>query len=708
MTAIYKREVRAFFHSFTGWLYLAATLSLMGIYFTYFVMLYGEPSIASVLQGSIFLLLFSVPILTMRSLAEDRKQKTDQLILTAPVSVWKVVFGKYLALLSAFAVPAFILGIMPLVLSFVGNFQMGVSYTALFGFLLYGAFALALGLFFSSLTETPVIAAILTFAALFLGYLMAGIRSMISQTGNLVTDILSVFDMTGRFDAMTEGCFYTPSVVYYVSFALLFLFCTVQSIQKRRYSTSGRGMKISAYNIVMMILTVALIVMVNVLADKLPESVRSLDVTSNRIYTLTKETKAFVSELSEDIRIYVMENEEYKDENLDKTLRRMEALSEHISVTYVDPLVNPQFYSNYTETEPGTNSLIVVGPRRSRVVDYGEMYDYEYSTYSGYPVRAVSGYDGEGQIAAALEYVTTDAMPKMYVVSGHNELELEAQFQQTIQKKNIECETLLLLAEDGVPEDADAVMINAPLSDYSEDDVEKIISYLEKGGNAVIIPAWTDAELPNFDKLLDYYGVSVLDGVILEEDSDHYYGQLPYLLFPEVREDEMTESVMNSIVFAPYAQGILYDNNVQNIVYAPLLETGESSYNRAYGSEELEAADSFRKTETDEEGPFVIALRAEKTLPDNGISKGVILAVELMFTEDADSIVPGNNVKTFGNIIGTLVEQESTILIPVKPYLTGITFSTRSAAIAGLLSIVIIPVCLLLTGFVVWFRRRKA
>ena len=124
--------------------------------------------------------------------------------------------------------------------------------------------------------------------------------------------------------------------------------------------------------------------------------------------------------------------------------------------------------------------------------------------------------------------------------------------------------------------------------------------------------------------------------------------------------------------------------------------------------EELEAADSFRKTETDEEGPFVIALRAEKTLPDNGISKGVILAVELMFTEDADSIVPGNNVKTFGNIIGTLVEQESTILIPVKPYLTGITFSTRSAAIAGLLSIVIIPVCLLLTGFVVWFRRRKA
>ena len=170
MTAIYKREVRAFFHSFIGWLYLAATLSLTGIYFTYFVMLYGEPSIAYVLQGVTFLFQFAVPILTMRSLAEDRKQKTDQLILTAPVSVSKIVFGKYLALLTVCAIPVLVIGIIPFMLSFYGDFQMGVSYTALFGFFLYGAFALAAGLFFSSLTESPVIAAILTFIVLFLGY----------------------------------------------------------------------------------------------------------------------------------------------------------------------------------------------------------------------------------------------------------------------------------------------------------------------------------------------------------------------------------------------------------------------------------------------------------------------------------------------------------------------------------------------------------
>lgn len=705
MIAIYKREVRAFFHSFIGWLYLAAMLLLMGIYFTYFVMLYGEPSIAYVLQGSIFLFQFAVPILTMRSVAEDRKQKTDQLILTAPVPVWKIVFGKYLALLTVYAIPVLIIGSIPFILSFFGDFQMGVSYTALLGFFLYGAFALAVGIFLSSLTESPVIAAVLTFIVLFLGYLMAGIRSMISQTGNLATRILSIFDMAGRFDAMTEGSLYVPSVVYYVSFALFFLFCTIQSIQKRRYSVSSKGIKIGAYNIGILILTAALTVVVNILAERLPESVRALDVTSNKLYTLTEETKAYISELSEDIRIYVMVNEEYKDGNLDKTLRRMEALSEHITVTYVDPLVNPQFYSNYTEDEPSSNSLIVVGSNRSRVVDYYDIYGYEYYSYYEYQI---TGYDGEGQLVSAMEYVTTDTMAKLYLVSGHNELELEPQFRQAIQKKNIECESLLLLAEEQVPEDAQAVILNAPLSDYSDDDVDKIIDYLEKGGNAIIIPAWTDVELPNFARILDYYGVSLLKGVILEGNSDYYYGQIPYLLFPKVEYDEMTENVVNSIVFAPYAQGLLYDEAAQEISYTPLLKTSEASYNKSYEQEELEVETDFGKKEEDREGPFVIALRAEKTVEDNRVSQGVILAVELFFTEDADSIVPGNHVKAFGNIMGALVEQDSTILIPMKSYSAMMTFSTRSAAIVGLLSIIIVPAGLLLVGFVIWFRRRKA
>ncbi len=707
MKAIYKREIGAFFHSLTGWLYLAAALLLMGIYFTYFNMLYGEPTIVSVLRGSIFLFLFAVPVLTMRSLAEERKQKTDQLLLTAPVTTEKIVFGKYLAVLTVYAVPVLILCIIPVILSFFGEFGMGVSYTALLGFFLYGMFALAAGLFFSSLTESPMIASVLTFIFLFLGYMMSGINSMISRTGNLVTGFLSAFDMVGRFEKMTGGVLNVPSVVYDLSLTVFFLFCTACSIRKRRYGMSGRGKKIVLYDSGLVVLTAVLTVMVNIIAEKLPEAITSLDVTSNKMYTLTEETKALVSEITEDIRIYVMANENYKDENLDKTLRRLESSSEHIAVTYVDPLVNPLFYSNYTETEPASNSLIIVGPDRSRVVDYDTIYGYEYLSSYEYQI---TGYDGEGQIVSALQYVTTDAMPKLYAVGGHDELELEGQFRQAVQKKNIDCEPLLLLSVDQVPEDAQALILNAPLNDYSEDDVNKILDYLEKGGSIIIIPAWTETELPNFERILAYYGVSLTEGIILEEDSNRYYGQIPYLLFPEIVSDRMTEAIAGSIVFTPYAQGLLYEEEAQGISYAPLLRTGETSYARAYSQEELEAAGDFRKTENDVDGPFVIAMRAEKTVDENRISNGIIIAVDYFFTEDADSIVPGNNVKAFGNIIGELVEQDGTdaLLIPMKPYSAMLTFSTGAAAIVGLLSVLVLPAVFLLCGFIIWFRRRKA
>ena len=246
MIAIYKREVRAFFNSFIGWLFLAATLLMLGIYFTVYNIIYGYPSIVYVLQSVVFLFMIAIPILTMRILAEDRKQKTDQLILTAPVTIGKIVLGKYLALLSVYIIPVVIIGITPIILSFFGNFQIGVSYSALLGFLLYGAFALALGLFVSSLTESIIISAVITFAALFLGYLMSGLCSIISQTGNLLTKILSAFDIIGRFDDMSNGTLYVPAVVYYISFTLFMLFCTTQSIQKRRYSASSKGFKIGA------------------------------------------------------------------------------------------------------------------------------------------------------------------------------------------------------------------------------------------------------------------------------------------------------------------------------------------------------------------------------------------------------------------------------------------------------------------------------
>ena len=183
MKAIYKRELRSFFHSFVGWLFLAATLFMMGIYFTVYNIMSGYPTISYVLQSIVFIFILTIPILTMRVLSEDRKYKTDQLILTAPISVGQIVLGKYLALVTVLAIPTVLVGLTPLALMRAGEFQTGISYVSLLGFFLYGCLGLAIGLFLSSLTESVVIAAVLTLIVLFDGYIMAGLCSMVSSAG---------------------------------------------------------------------------------------------------------------------------------------------------------------------------------------------------------------------------------------------------------------------------------------------------------------------------------------------------------------------------------------------------------------------------------------------------------------------------------------------------------------------------------------------
>ncbi|MCH5256259.1 MAG: Gldg family protein [Lachnospiraceae bacterium] len=701
MMAIYKREVRSFFNSFIGWLFLAAAFFIMGLYFTVYNIIYGYPNISAVLQSVIFLFMIAIPILSMRILAEDRKQKTDQLILTAPVTIGKVVLGKYLALLSMFAIPVVVIGIAPIILLFYGNFQIGISYTALLGFFLYGMLALAIGLFISSLTESIVIAAVLTFAALFLGYLMQGICSLISQTGNILTKVLGAFDMIGRFDEMLSGSFYVPSVVYYVSFTLFMLFCTTQSIQKRRYSSSSKGIKIGAYSIGLIVISVILTVLVNVIVQQLPENILSIDVTSDKLYTLTDDTKEFVSNLDDDITIYVLVNEEYKDGNLDKTIGIIKSLSKHITVSYVDPSVNPRFYTSYTNTAPSSNSLIVVGPERSRVIDYNEIYEYEMD-YTSYDYK-ITGYDGEGQLTSAIAYVTSDDMPKIYVVTGHNELELEGIYTQAIQKENIDYEELSLLTTDAVPEDAKAIILNAPTTDYSADEANKVIDYLKKGGNAIIIPTYTEEKLKNFEKIIDFYEVSLVDGMIIEGDMGMYYSN-PFYIFPQINSDEITNSIINAAVFAPYSQGILYNEDSESIGYTSLLQSSAESYSKV----NLETSTDYAKEKDDIDGPFTIALKAEKMLEDGSMSNGIIVSTENLFTESADTLVPGNNVKLFSSILSALVEHESSVSIPIKYYdSTILVFPTLVCVIVEIITIIVVPLVCLIIGFAIWFARRK-
>lgn len=704
MTAIFKREFRAYFHSFIGCLFISAILFITGIYVTVYNLLSGYPNVSYALSGIIFIFIISVPILTMRILAEEKRQKTDQLILTAPVSVGRIVMGKFLALGAVFTIPVLIISLYPLVLSSFGSVPLLESYAAVLAFYLYGLTCIAIGIFVSSLTESQVIAAVITFAVLFLGYVMTGICNMISATGNWLTRLLSAFNLVSRFDNLVAGTFDIKSILYYLSIIAVALFLTVQSIQKRRYSVSVKKIKMGAYSFAAVVIAVAAAAVINLLAGEVPAKYTTFDVTANKLYSLTEDTKTLLDGLEDTINIYVLSSESAQDTTVEKTLEQYEALSDSITVTYVDPMVNPKFHTKYTDAEITRNSLIVESDKRSKVLDYTTLYEtnIDYTTYS----QVVTGYDAEGQITSAIDYVTSDDMPKIYFIEGHGELALETDFNAAIEKANVDYESINLLQYDMVPEDAECVVIHAPTSDFSEDDTEKILNYLKNGGDALIVTTWTTEDMSNFQKILNYYEITAADGMVIEEDANGYY-QSPFYILPTIEYDTVTDAVSDSYIFAPYAQGLLLPEETgDDLELIPLLSTSAQSYAKA----DVNNAEDYSKQENDAAGPFTLGVRAVKTIDDDISSTAIIYSSESLFTDSADMMVSGANMTLFSSSISMLVsEVASAIAVPVKSYdVSYLTISQSNIVMMGMTITIIIPLLILMGGFVIWFRRRKA
>lgn len=287
MTAIFKREFKSCFTGMIGWVIAAVSLFFLGLYYTNRNLLYASSDFATVLYTMTMILLFLLPAISMRSFAEERKNKTDQLLLTSPVGIPSIVAGKYLAEVAVFALPLAAAVIMPLILTAFGTVSLVAAYSALLGYLLLGAACLAVGTWISALTENQILAYLATFGALLVAYLMNGIQTMFT-TGNLlafvvfmvivlvaailvgvsckrltagltvfcigaaavfilflarpawlltafnaVLDALALFE---PFKDIVDGMFSIPAIVYYLSVIGLFLFMTGQALERRRWN----------------------------------------------------------------------------------------------------------------------------------------------------------------------------------------------------------------------------------------------------------------------------------------------------------------------------------------------------------------------------------------------------------------------------------------------------------------------------------------
>ena len=287
MTAIFKREFRSYFTGMVGYAVAAVSLFFLGLYFTNRNLLYQSSDFAGVLYTTTLILLFLLPAVSMRSFAEERRARTDQLLLTSPVSIPAIVAGKFLAQLAVFCVPLTAAAVMPLILTAFGKVSLISAYAALLGYSLLGGACLAVGTFISCLTENQIVAYLASFVVLLIAYLMNGIKTMFTS-GNLLAFVvfalvllaasvavgvvcknilaggavlvvgaaalfalfilrpawlLSAFDavltalaLFAPYAEIIGGSFSLPVILYYLSVIGVFLFFTGQTLERRRWN----------------------------------------------------------------------------------------------------------------------------------------------------------------------------------------------------------------------------------------------------------------------------------------------------------------------------------------------------------------------------------------------------------------------------------------------------------------------------------------
>lgn len=700
MKAVLKRELKAYFTSVIGWIFLAAFFFVFNLYFVANNLIYGTPYLSYSLSNVAFVLVIIIPILAMRSMAEDRRTKTDQLLYTAPVSIPKVIIGKFLALVAIFSIVVGAICLCPLLLSRFGNVPMTESYAAIFGIWLYGCLSIAICVFVSALTESQVIAAVLSFALLFIGFMMQQITGLISSSDNVVTKVLNALCTQTHLTNFCNGILDVTGIAYYVSGTVLFLFLTCQLVQKHRWSVSAKKIRRGVFNSSFVVIGLAIVVAVNVFANELPEKAKSVDLTSQNLYTLTDDSVNLVKDLKQDVTLYVLSSEKSADDTVARTLSNYEDASSHIKVEYIDPAVSPNFYASYTDTAPSDGSIIVVSGNTSKVVSSSDLYQYDidYSTYT----QTKSAYDGEGQLTSAISYVTSEDLPKVYTITGHGETALDDTFKSALEKMNISVEDLTLLQEEAIPEDAAAVIINGPTSDFSADDATKISTYLAGGGKLIVTTAYNKTEdTPNFDGILSAYDIQVTNGLVMDSDSSHYY-QYPFYLLPDVASATQTSKVSN-YVFMPYAQALTNAGvHTDTITWTDLLTTSDNAYVKT----DISNITTFEKESGDQSGKFTLATNV--TDSESGADITVVASV-LAFSNDADSIVSGQNLALFKGIASTFASSDSAVSIDAKPYTyTTLSVNQSVAIMSETLLVMVLPVALIVIGIVIWYRRRRA
>lgn len=477
---------------------------------------------------------------------------------------------------------------------------------------------------------------------------------------------------------------------------------------KEKRIQNKKNLKHGSYSMGAITIFIAIIVVLNLVLQEVPSKYREIDLSTQKLYSIGDQTKKVLKKLDKDVEIYYIAQSGSESSDIQKLLEKYEEGSDHIKVEQKDPAVNPKFVSQYTSDGVSNNSVIVVCGDKNKVIDNNSLYEttVNYQTYS----NEVTGFDGEGQITSAINYVTSDSMPVMYTLEGHDEATMSDTLKDTIQKANIDIQSLNLLTMDSVPDDADILFIFVPAKDISEDEASKIISYLENGGKALIVSNYSSEEMPNFASVLENYGVKTADGIVLEGDTNHYISQNPSYLLPNIESNDITSSLSSGsrYILMPLAQGIVKSDNYRDsLEITDILTTSDGSYSKV----NVEDMQTMEKESDDIDGPFAVGVSITENLDDEKETQIVYYSSEALFNDQMNTMVSGANYELISASVNWMCESEedsNTISIASKSYDTStLTIPAADASFWSIFVTAVVPVVILVIGGGIWMKRRK-
>lgn len=475
---------------------------------------------------------------------------------------------------------------------------------------------------------------------------------------------------------------------------------------KEMGSIDKKSLKNGSYSMGITAIVIAVLVVINLIVGQIPEKYTQVDVSTQKLYTISDTTEKYLKDMNTDVIIYHIVQSGKEDSVLEKMLTRYEEESKHIKVEKKDPVLYPNFTSQYTSDDVADNSLIVVAGEKSKVISYSDLYETEmdYTTYQ----TNTTGFDGEGQIDSAISYVTSENLPVIYTLEGHEELELNSSLTDSLQKANYDVQSLNLLTQDAVPKDTGCLMIAAPQKDLSEEEAQKIITYMEAGGKVMIFTEYTGTDMPNLKSVLENYGVTTGDGVIMEGDTGHYIMQRPYYIVPTIDSSDITSDIKsnNRYVLAPISQPVKTLSDYRDTLQiSSLLSTSD----KAYIKTDVQNMTTYEKEDSDEEGSFQVGVSVTEQVDDDNTTQLVCFGCASLLDEATDQQVSGGNTDLVLAALGWMCENDAPVIDVTSKSLTMsyLTVPQFDAAYWSIIVCGVIPVAFLLIGTVIWFKRRK-